>query len=239
MYRRVLLGAVAVAALAYWSSPAPAHVKGLALITHGYTISHLGPGIHCPRPAGSATAVGYKYNYFGVFRIDLWAWGGTYCLYRNDLYWELTPAEAAELLNKPRADLGQPFLYRCPPGVLILLLVVGCLLLRAALRKAPGHKLYALLKERRYLKALAIFHDYAHAPPEGPPAAMSEAITAAPQAGTAVPPAPPEEERERARQAAGFHAALEYLASQGVEPEKAGRKLAALLSRPQPATPVG
>ena len=44
MYRAALLGAAAVAALAFWSWPAPAHVKGRALITHGYTISHLGPG---------------------------------------------------------------------------------------------------------------------------------------------------------------------------------------------------
>jgi hypothetical protein len=50
---------------------------------------------------------------------------------------------------------------------------------------------------------------------------------------------PTEEERERARQAAGFHAALEYLASQGVEPEEAGPKLAALLSRPHRADPAG
>ena len=53
-----------------------------------------------------------------------------------------------------------------------------------------------------------------------------------------MPPAPTEEDWERARQAAGFHAALEYLASEGVEPDKAGRKLAALLSAPSPLPPL-
>jgi hypothetical protein len=237
MNRPRLLGAAAVAAIAFWLSPSAAHAKGIILITHGDTVSHL--GTVAPQHRGAdlpATAVGYKYSYFGIFWIDLWTWGGTYCLYQDKTYWELTPEQAAQLLGKSEAELSKPFLYTFPLGLLILapLVVIGVLV--KVFEKSPEQKLAAIRGEERYQKALEIFHTHASAPPEPAPAAASEAITAAPAAGaTAAPPAPTEEEQLQARLAAGFEAAVEYLASQGVEREEAGRNLAALLSQPQPA----
>jgi hypothetical protein len=220
MSPRALFG---VALLAFW--PSPARAEGF-LITYGETVCRI----------DGRQDVGYQYYSLGVCGIDLWTWGGTYCrLDAKGRCFEVAPARAAELLNKAPADLREPFVYRCPPGILILLLVVGCLLLRAARRNSAVRKLYALLKERRYLKALAIFHDHAHLPSEDAPAAVSEAITATPSAGTALPAAATEEGRERNRQAAGFHAAPQSLAREGVELDEAGPNLAALLSRPQPA----
>jgi hypothetical protein len=243
MNRPALLGAAAVAALALWSQPSAAHAKGIILITHGDSISHLGE-VARDRRVGDlpSTAVGFKYSYFGVFWLDLWTWDGTYCLYKDNTYWELTPADAAYLLNKSEAELSKPFPYHVPLGLLILVpLVVGGLLLKV-FEKSPEQKLAALLQEERYQKALEIFHAHANAPAEAPPAAAPEGavagtpavaasgITAAPQAGAAVAPPPSAEDQERARLAAAFEAAVEHLASQGVEREEAGRNLAALLS---------
>jgi hypothetical protein len=236
MNRPALLGAAAVAALALWSQPSAAHAKGITLITHGDTINHLGHVAPDRRSADlPATAVGFKYSYFGVFWLDLWTWGGTYCLYQDKTYWELPPEAAAHLLNKSEADLGKPFLYHVPLGLVILIAVVGYFLVLSVIHKSPEQKLDALLKEERYQKALEIFHAHANAPAEAPPAAAPEASTAAPPAGAAAAPAATAEEQERTRLTAGFEAAVEYLAGQGVEREEAGRNLAALLSRAQTA----
>jgi len=236
MNRPALLGAAAVAALALWSRPSAAHAKGIILITRGDSISHLGDVAAELQVADlPATAVGYKYSYFGVFWLDLWTWGGTYCLYKDKTYWELTPAQAAQLLKKSEAELGKPFLYHVPLGLVILVVVVGGALVMKVFEKSPEQKLDALLKEERYQKALEVFYAHANAPLEPAPAAASEAITAAPPEGAAAP-TPTAEDQAQARLAAGFEAAVEYLAGQGVEREEAGRNLAALLTRAQAAS---
>src|SRR5436305_621679 len=137
MNRPALLGAAAVAALALWSQPSSAHAKGIILITHGDSVSHLGDVAAEYRAADlPATAVGYKYSYFGVFWLDLWTWGGTYCLYKDKSYWELTPAQAAQLLKKSEADLGKPFLYHVPLGLVALIGVVVYLIVLSVIHKS-------------------------------------------------------------------------------------------------------
>src|SRR5947209_20527947 len=65
---------------------------GFVLVTQGDTISHLGdcppqeiPGKPWERPR-RCSRVGYKYCYWGAFWLDLWTWGGEYCLYDGKMW---------------------------------------------------------------------------------------------------------------------------------------------------------
>ena len=111
--RHLLSRCVSLAALAFFFNPGPACAKGIILITRGETINEVGkitnPG---QLQLGGTVSVGYKYSYFGVFWLDLWTWGGEYCVYDGDRYAPIQPAQAAELLGKPERSLGAPFLYR-------------------------------------------------------------------------------------------------------------------------------
>jgi hypothetical protein len=234
MTRPLLLGGAALAGLALCLSPSSARARGVIVITHGDTVSHLGDVAPEHRGQGlPATAVGFKYSSFGVFWLDLWTWGGQYCLYQGHTYWELSPAQAAQLLNKSEADLGKPFLYRFPPGLLILILGVAYLLFLSVIHKSPEQKAAALLKEERYRKALEIFFEQVNKAAEAPPAAPTEGITSA----SAQDQARATEEQESARLAAAFEAAVQHLTEQGVARAKAEQNLAALLSRITAAPP--
>lgn len=100
--------------------------KGIVLITHGESVLHYDEltgdaKTFAAETTGREVQVGYLYSHFGVFWIDLWTWGGEYCLYHGDDVWQLTPEEAAGLLGVQVDDLGKPLLYRVPLGILILL----------------------------------------------------------------------------------------------------------------------
>jgi hypothetical protein len=85
-----------------------------------------------PKPAaadlygltGKHLAVGYKYSYFGVMGVELWTWGGTYCLFEGNKYFTIPEAEANRLSE---ARVGVPFFYRHPVGLLVIgfVLVLG------------------------------------------------------------------------------------------------------------------
>jgi hypothetical protein len=111
-------------------SPSEASAK-FVLITSGETITHIGDVTPQTKMGPAGVKVGYKYNYYGVFWIDLWTSGGTYCVYEDKKYGPISSAEAAQLLGKSESDLSSPFLYRFPLGWLIL----GPLILIAAMVK--------------------------------------------------------------------------------------------------------
>src|SRR5262249_54387095 len=103
------------------------------LVTHGDTICHLGdfPPLDIKQkpwlPPIHFSKVGFKYSYWGVFGVDLWTWGGEYCMYEGKTFVPLSPAEAAQTLGVQESDLGTPFNYKFPIGLLILigLVVLG------------------------------------------------------------------------------------------------------------------
>lgn len=100
--------------------------KGIVLITHGESVLHYADlegdaKAFAAESTGHEVKVGYLYSHFGVFWLDLWTWGGEYCLYNGDNVWTLTPEEAAGLLGVQVDGLGKPLLYRVPLGILILL----------------------------------------------------------------------------------------------------------------------
>jgi hypothetical protein len=220
---------------AFWFAPSAAQAIP-CLITHGDTISRVGEG---PRVFEGkevpATSVGYKYSSFGVFWIDLWTWGGTYCLYEGKRCWKLEPADAARYLGKQESDLSPPFLYTFPLGLLIL--VPGVILYYGVqlFYKPPPDPVADLLRDERYAKALALFYERA-ALEEAPPAAAGGAPEGAIQTDVP-PPAPPAPEAEAVRQqkiAAAYEAAVASLTQQGIERTEAEEKLSLLLSTTQP-----
>jgi hypothetical protein len=229
----VRLGAAALVACAVLA-PAQAHARGIILITWGETISHTGtasapanflggkdgPGPQGAEPApGFPVKVGYRWHYFGIFWIDLWTWGGEYCIYEGKRYHPLRPAEAAQLLGKSESELTRPFLYRFPLGLLLLGPIIGLLILLGAMdaRKQSRRKdaVAQLFQDARYQQAVAILHDHL-----GPPAA---AVSPGQDAGQ--PPQP----SAQGRFAAAFEAGVQHLVSQGIQREDAERNLAIMV----------
>ena len=105
-----------------------AHAKrGFKLITTGTSLSELGPvkAEHMEDvklPVGTTLdKVGYKYDYFGLFWLDLWNWGGEYCVFSGDNYAPVDKKEAARLMGTDESKLGKPLNYRFPYGLDILL----------------------------------------------------------------------------------------------------------------------
>jgi hypothetical protein len=132
---------------------------GVVLITWGDTVSHLGnvsPQIQETLPARK---VGFKSSSWGLFWIDLWTWGGEYCVYDGQRYWRIPRAEAARLLGKPESELGMPLLYRVPLGWLILGPLMVVWILAVALEKRKRTGIGQLFQDPNYQCALGIIHE--------------------------------------------------------------------------------
>ena len=108
-----------------WWTPTRAEAGGFFLITHGDTIKDLGE-----LPADSRAGLdvgpektlrfGYKYSYFGLFWIDLWTWGGEFCLHNGDKQYEgITVEQAAQLMHREPGQMKKPFFYSYPEGLVI------------------------------------------------------------------------------------------------------------------------
>ena len=74
--------------------------RGFMLITTGTGFSEFGkvtPEFAArTRPLDT---VGWKYDYFGVFWLDIWNWGGEYCVYHDNTYDTVTKEQAAMLMG--------------------------------------------------------------------------------------------------------------------------------------------
>ncbi len=127
----------------------------------GETIVHVGDGGHEAWMIGQSQDVGYKYEYVAVLCMDLWSWGGTYCVYQrfDNKYWPITTAEAARLLKKPEAEMQPPWRYRYPLGLFVfgpifLLAAVGWVLSERTRQAAEDAT--KLTEDPRYREAGAI-----------------------------------------------------------------------------------
>src|SRR5262249_15149525 len=103
--------------------PAAARGEPACVVTWGDTVSPFGEVAPPPRhelPAG-ASEVGYKYSYHGVLWLNVWTWGGEYCVHDpvGKRYRAISRQEAARLLGKPEEALEVPFTYRFPPGLFL------------------------------------------------------------------------------------------------------------------------
>lgn len=114
--------------------------RGFFLITYGDKISEIGPlatelkADFVAEMRGGDPVVAFYYQSFGLFWVDLWTWGGTFCIYdRLDMSYLEVPEElAAAAAGKSTAEIGKPLLYRFPPG-LVALVGLGSLWLLASI----------------------------------------------------------------------------------------------------------
>lgn len=227
MRRRLVLHALAL--LLAWAllRPSEATAKGIVLITYGDTMTKVGElpptERQAMRQAGRDVAVGFRYDYFGLFWLDLWTWGGEFCLYDDKNYDPIPPAEVARLLKINESELSKPFLYKVPLGLVIVLVVVALVVAVKLLKPTPPDRLTPLLQDARYQKALEIMAA------EGK---KQEAVA------VANPAAPPPGYQQPADDPA-FRAALDHLVSEGIPREEAEQNLQLILgafaSAPPPA----
>jgi hypothetical protein len=151
----LLAGLVALVCLA----PARAHAGGFFLVTYGDSFKYLGevPAAQketIQQTTGKDPQIGYKYSYAGLFWIDIWTWGGEYCLYKDKTYWSLDRYQAAALLGVEEAALLKPWTYRYPPGLLIIGLVVLLVTVSVIQGSRNMRKADELLTDPRYKRAL-------------------------------------------------------------------------------------
>jgi hypothetical protein len=194
-----------------------AEAKGIVLITRGDSIAHVGDlpaatAAQIRQEIGKDLAVGFKYSYAGVFWLDFWTWGGEYCLFEDMNYDPLTPDKAAELLGISTSQLGRPWQYNYPLG-LIILIAIGVIALAAKLLiKTDAQRGKALLQDARYIKALEVFQQAASKSDTAAEANSSEQIEAMTQS------------HDRA-----VAAAVDYLQSQGIDATTARNNLLLLM----------
>lgn len=96
----------------------------------GETISHradLADGLKAELSEESGLAnpaIGFKYEYFSIFFLDLWTGEGEYVLYEGDRYFPLTEAHLTSI-GTSSDELGKPFLFYVPLGLVAVVLLLG------------------------------------------------------------------------------------------------------------------
>ena len=155
MFRAVAIKlALATVFLGILGTANVAEAKGFMLITYGDDITHVAD---LPADAGAepGLAVGYKYSSFGVFWLDIWRWGGEFVVYKGDNYQSFKDAGVTvkEMSEVVGTELNKPWSYRLPPGLIILILLVG------------GYIAYTVVTSRKEARIRALIHDdrYQHA----------------------------------------------------------------------------
>lgn len=131
------------------------------VITSGDTITRLGDVKveKLPRDlAGLTDGVGYKYSYWGIFSLDFWRSGGAYCLFKEDQYVPISEADAANYLGVSANEMGPPFFYYFPPGLIVLtgfvLFIVGIVIAKRFQSPKPEEPV-----SEPYAEALEIFRE--------------------------------------------------------------------------------
>ena len=172
-----------VALLVVFFTQAEAHAKkGLVLITSGDSITHvadLDPEVAkaIESDVGPGVAVGYKYEQFGLFFLEIWSWDGEFVLYRDDEFWTGEPQMIAEAAGVSSLDeLSKPFTYTVPPGLIVIgVLVIGFIVFSLVSGDDedededeeptidPNHP---LLADPRYQQALQLYNNNQVAPHE-------------------------------------------------------------------------
>lgn len=110
--------------------------------------------------AAKTVRVGFVYDYNGLYFVDFWTWGGRFCLYEEDKFWELTPAQAGDLLGKPADQLSKPWRYRFPVGLVLLaalvLFVSWFPISHRLSRRRKAGRYESLLADPRYQRAVLL-----------------------------------------------------------------------------------
>jgi hypothetical protein len=226
--------------------PTGAHAGGI-VITSGEHITPIGDAAPSAKPMLGSAQVGYKYGYWGVFWIDLWTHGGTYCVFEGDRYKPISAANAAELLGKRESEIGPPLLYTVPLGWMLIVPVIFTWLILIDREDRKQKRIAALFQDPRYKGALKTLEDHyqkhhgatASAPAEAAPQATGAATGTAigdehdrPPEATAPaemsqPPTSATDDASRFHVA--FDAGVQHLVDLGVPREEAARNLGTMI----------
>jgi hypothetical protein len=114
------------------------------LFTFGDDFYDLGtPKAGMLQGASSDVKVGYHCQAFGLFWVNIFTWSGEFCLYEGSgletkKYQPITESEAAEFLGVSK--VGKPWNYSFPPGMLIIIGLVGLKVVPRLLAKRAAAK---------------------------------------------------------------------------------------------------
>lgn len=130
---------MSIAAVAVLLVARPAHADG-ATIRIAFVMINVGDDIidirELPEAVTAETGfekLGYRYQRFGLFELDLWRWGGEYVVYSaSDEVYSPVTREQVQALGGAR----RPWKYRAPPGLLILLAGIELVIMSVARRRA-------------------------------------------------------------------------------------------------------
>lgn len=104
-------------------------------------------------------AIGHKYDQFGLFWLEIWTWGSEpgIVFVEENAY---QPVDAKDLEKLLGHEPGVSWRYRYPPGLLVVVGLVGLMILGAAFGKSDEQgakeKFEELMQDERYRTALDI-----------------------------------------------------------------------------------
>lgn len=109
--------------------PVRAEAKGILFITYGESITDISD-----LPAEARKIIndpelhfGYRYSYIGLFWLDIWTWGGEFCLFKGNTYQSISQEDAAKLM--PANLIKKPFFYSYPFLLLLIMLSIAAVVL--------------------------------------------------------------------------------------------------------------
>ena len=94
---------------------------------------------------GRRSKLGYHFKFFNLVGLDLWTYGGSYCVYDDSGGFRAVSALEAEALVRPETLRAPPLEYRYPMGLVALavVLVLGlpvAIIRRRVLNRAAGER---------------------------------------------------------------------------------------------------
>lgn len=166
-----LLAFLAVFSASFFSASEAHARRGIILITSGDTIAHVEnipeQNVELAMEAtGHPVRVGYHYSSVGVFWLDVWTYDGEFCLYYGNSRWALEEETAQVLLGKSLSELDKPLLYRFPPFLVIVGVLLGALVIGGGIQHAVKTRRERALEDTlngpAFQRAVEIFIEHDH-----------------------------------------------------------------------------
>ena len=114
-------------------SPSVTHAQRFVVFGGGNEVGHVAdvPPEHAAAISASIgaedPAIGYLYGYFSLFFLDVLTMEGEYVLFDRadeDKIWRLPPDKLESATGLAISDLGKPFLFRFPLGLMLIVVVI-------------------------------------------------------------------------------------------------------------------
>jgi len=151
------------------------------LITHGDAIKHVSDlKPEAVAEYGPDVKVGYLYQQFGIFFLEIWTWDGKFVLYEGDNYNDELADDA--LANIAATGLSKPWNYTFPPGFLVILVaaMIGLALFLHGRKQAK--EVAIIMGDQRYQQAFNMMVQ-SHQEGAPPPSTFDEAVAFLQQQG--------------------------------------------------------